>query len=215
MQTLIDLNNLTDGEQEMLSYCEKIGGQTSLKELVSLYRIAVSLPENSRILEIGSYRGRSAAALGFAIRNTNKKLYCLDIWCGYDSQKDNPIKGDLLKENLPSTDYAVLEDFLKNTEIFGESICHLRGKTSDFSDILVKNSFNMSFIDGAHDYENVSYDIDASLKILRSGAWICGHDFHSAGVGVKKAVEEKIFNNPAIKSSGIIPETTVWVAIVK
>ncbi len=215
MDPVIDMNNLSIEEHEMLNYCEKLGGQTSSIELVALYRVTQSLPENAKIIEIGSYRGRSAAAFGFAIRNTSKKLYCLDIWRNYDTQKDNPRKGDLIKDNLPLTDYEVFEDFLKNTEMFGDRVCHLRGKTSDYSDILVEDSFNMVFIDGAHDYENVSFDIDTSLKMLKPGGFICGHDYHSAGVGVIKAVNEKILNNADIDSSGIIPKTTIWIAIVK
>ena len=215
MDPAINMNDLSVEEQEMLNYCEKLGGQTSSIELVALYRITQSLPDNARILEIGSYRGRSAAAFGFAIKNTNKKIYCLDIWRNYETQEDNPRGGDLLEDNPDLTDYEVFGDFLKSTEVFGESINHLRGKTSDFGDILLEDSFNMVFIDGAHDYENVSLDIDTSLKILKPGSIICGHDYHSAGVGVKKAVNEKIFDNPAMKNDGIIPETSIWIAILE
>jgi predicted O-methyltransferase YrrM len=209
------MNDLSAVEYEMLSYCEKLGGQTSSIELVALYRITQSLPENARILEIGSYRGRSAAAFGFAIKNTSKKLYCLDIWRNYNTQDDNPRKGDLVQDPLELTDLAVFEDFLKKTELFGDSICHLRGKNSDFKDIFAEDSFNMVFIDGAHDYDNVCFDIDTALMILKPGSIICGHDYHSAGIGVKKAVNEKIFDNPEIKSDGIIPETSIWIAILE
>ena len=215
MEPIINLDDLSNDEHEMLSYCEKLGGQTKPKELVTLSRIANSLPDEARILEIGSYRGRSAAAIGFAIRNTKKKLYCLDLWRNYNTQKDNPIEADPLKNQLDSTDFGVLNDFLKNTELFGENICHLRGNTSDFRDVLVSDSFNMVFIDGAHDYENVCFDIDTAMKILCSDGIICGHDYHSSGHDVIKSVNEKILENPDIKSSGIVPDTSIWIAMLK
>lgn len=213
MNHLIDMNDLNPRETEMLSYCENLGGQTMPIELVVLFRAASNIPDNSKILEIGSYRGRSSAAIGYSIKNTNKKLYCLDIWRNYNTQPDNPLKGDLKKDNLPKTDFQVIEDFMKNTDWLDENICHLRGRTVDFIELFADESFNMVFIDGAHDYNNVSIDIDFAMRILKPKGIICGHDYHSAGTDVIKSVDEKIINNPDIKIKGIIPDTSIWMGI--
>ena len=215
MDTVIDLNDLSAEENEVFSFCDKIGGHTSYEELLFLYRTVKSLPEDAKVLEIGSYRGRSAAAMGFAVKNTTKKLYCLDLWGDYSSLLDNPIETDQLKNQLDTTNYAVLQNFLENTDLFGASICHLRGKTSDFRNIFSANSFDMIFIDGAHDYENVCYDIDTAFMIIKQGGIICGHDYHRGGIGVIQAVNDKILNNNNVASSKIAKGTTIWSAIVK
>ncbi|CAB1073868.1 hypothetical protein D1AOALGA4SA_1981 [Olavius algarvensis Delta 1 endosymbiont] len=74
----------------------------------------------------------------------------------------------------------------------------------------------MIFIDGAHDYENVTFDIKTALSCIKNGGIICGHDFYSgkgAG-GVVKSVEENVLNNAKISRCGIYPGTTIWIAFL-
>jgi len=56
--------------------------------------------------------------------------------------------------------------------------------------------FDLVFIDGAHDYENVYADVHAWRKKVRPGGWLSGHDYKTDGNyfglirAVNKATEE-------------------------
>lgn len=195
---------------ELLASVTKIGGWFSEKEIVTLYLFAKNLPDKASILEIGSYRGRSSNAIGHAIKGTGKTLYCLDVW--RDFEKQGIRKDDKSAEFLPPTDFAIFEDFLKETEWFSENIRVLRGSTRQFRDFLPPNFFSMIFIDGAHDYENAFRDISAALKCLRKGGLICGHDFISNAPGVIKAVNELIVGPGKFQNFGVIQQTSIWYA---
>ena len=64
----------------------------------------------------------------------------------------------------------------------------------------VAGSFDMCFIDGAHDYESVCTDIN-SWAPLTTGL-LCGHDYDHADV--KRAVTELVPNHTVIEG------TTIW-----
>jgi len=68
----------------------------------------------------------------------------------------------------------------------------LRGRSSDFAGMLEGKDFDFIFIDGAHDYDSVRYDIKVAFSALKPGGFLCGHDFHSEGFGVMRAVNELI-----------------------
>lgn len=104
--------------------------------------------------------------------------------------------------------------FFKNTDWFNENLRILKGSTTEFSDFLPTNYFDLIFIDGAHDYENVCNDIEVSINALKSGGILCGHDYHMGGVDVQKAVQEKIFKRSDIKEGGVFSKTSIWFAIL-
>lgn len=202
---------ITADEYEMIQRVERIGGWFSSAEILTIYRAVKSLPNNAKILEIGSYRGRSTNAIGYAMQRSARKLYCLDIWREFEQQCIR--QSDQTAHLLPPTDYAIFEDFLRNTEWFNDQLCILRGSTNQLQEILPQRFFDLIFIDGAHDYENVFRDITVSLRCLKSGGIICGHDYHTdGGQDVIKAVHELIFLNQRFYEHGVFNDTSIWFA---
>jgi hypothetical protein len=49
-------------------------------ERLLLYRLAISLPRNCTIVEIGSYIGASSSFLASAAKEKSGILYCVDTW---------------------------------------------------------------------------------------------------------------------------------------
>ncbi len=201
-------------EKKMLEEVEAIGGHFSGIEMLMMYRLVKLLGENPRILEIGSYRGRSTNVIGHALKGRQGEIYCLDIWRNFDIQPDSPLKSDPTALELPPTDFAVFEDFLSNTEWLAEKIRILRGSTLQFQHFLPAGFFDLIFIDAAHDYESVAFDISVSLRSIKEGGIVCGHDFHSMGHGVRKAVGEMIFNNTNMVKHEVLPNTSIWYGIM-
>jgi len=199
-------------EEERLHEAEGVAGWLSSKEMLALYRLAGMLPDRARVLEIGSYRGRSTSLLGGAIRCTSKELYCLDPWRDYEQQGIRA--EDPTADRLAPTDFGILEDFLRQTEQFSPRMRILRGSTTDFKDLLPAGFFDLIFVDGAHDYYSVVNDIRISLRSLKSGGILCGHDFcPDSGKEVAEAVRQLIFSNPSIKEHGVFEDTTIWYGV--
>lgn len=155
-----------------------------------LYWLAVQARKHSRILEIGSYRGRSTMALALATSGT---VDCVDDFRGEAATRDwhgaklaaefsNNLRAELAigKVNLHCMTFAE----------FMESDDHGR--------------FDMVFIDGTHvPAEAVAEDCRFANALIVPGGLVCGHDWTVGNVieGVRQ-----VFPN-----AGPIPGTeTLW-----
>jgi predicted O-methyltransferase YrrM/chaperonin cofactor prefoldin len=133
-----------------------------------------------RILEIGSWAGGSAITWANGIERfaqRNGQVICVDPWREY---LDLEVNDDLI--------YTEMEDalareqiyplFQKNIEASGynDLITEIRGSSFEILPILAKDSFDIIFLDGSHDYENVLHDLQLSESLLRDGGILCGDD---------------------------------------
>ncbi|WP_244532950.1 class I SAM-dependent methyltransferase [Geitlerinema sp. PCC 9228] len=201
----------TNIETEVIEKVERVGGWFSELEILTLYRLVAALPDRSRILEVGSYRGRSSNAIGYGLQNSAKELYCLDIWKNF--QERGSLDADPTAYKIPKTDYGVFEDFLKNIEWFSDRVRVMRGSTQQFQELLPQEFFDLIFIDAAHDYENVRKDINIALQCLKPGGILCGHDYQKGkNFGVIEAVQEIVFSNSEFVEFGSIEGTSIWFA---
>lgn len=161
--------------------------------------LATTARNCERIVEFGSFHGRSTRALA-----DNSPDYC-KIWAVDPWNGEYPLEsGDTLK----TINTYVLPLFKENLRdhIDTGKVIPVRG----FSTTFVRPTYegfplfmDMVFIDGDHRYETVRKDIKSALKMLRIGGIVCGHDFgHPTWPGVKKAVDEFLHN--------VQIEDTIW-----
>jgi predicted O-methyltransferase YrrM len=197
-------------ERTMLDSLNGIEGLMLEEEALALFRICKMLPNKARILEIGSYQGGSTLAIGHAIAGTDIELYCLDPWSNYLDQSDF---SDFERSKI-SDDFRIINNFIKNTAFIGDNLRMLRGKSKAFASLLKGMDFDFIFIDGAHDYDSVRYDIKLAFSSLKLGGFVCGHDYHSAGYGVVRAVNELIGGVPTISIKGKIKDFHIWFGII-
>lgn len=199
-----------EDEQAMLESLSGIEGLMLEKEALALYRSCKLLPSKGKILEIGSYQGGSTLAIGHAIINTDIELYCLDPWSNYLNQEDFAT----FERSTVSDDFRIINNFIKNTSFIGANLRMLRGKSSAFAGMLEGKDFDFIFIDGAHDYDSVRYDVKMAFSALKPGGFVCGHDYHSEGHGVVRAVNEMIGGVPAIVNKGKFDDTNIWFGLI-
>jgi predicted O-methyltransferase YrrM len=197
-------------ERAMLDSLNGIEGLMLEQEALALFRICKRLPDKARILEIGSYQGGSTLAMGHAISGSKIELYCLDPWSNYLDQGDF---ADFERSKI-SDDFRIINNFIKNTAFIGDNLRMLRGKTSAFAELLEGKGFDFIFIDGAHDYDSVRFDIKVAFSALKPGGFVCGHDYHSEGHGVVRTVNELISGAPSIVNFGKFDETHIWFGII-
>lgn len=152
--------------------------------------LAEQAAAHERIAEIGSWMGRSSAAM---CDHTNGKVWCIDTWMGSDEPAHDRILGGKDKEWL-------MGQFLVNA---APNAIPLRMTSVNAAEYFRRHgmSFDMIFIDGAHDTESVKADILAWRPLLEAGGLFCGHDYFTT---VKEAVDELLVVHEA-------PDTTIWV----
>ncbi|MCH9843882.1 MAG: class I SAM-dependent methyltransferase [Alphaproteobacteria bacterium] len=135
-----------------------------------------------RILEVGSFKGRSAASAVYIITQTNKEgeMHCIDTWKGgSEHQADGTAPADMnaVHKEFDERMQTALElaekgnvkiEFFKHQGYSDEKLVHLLANG-------YKNYFDFIFIDGSHQADDVLCDAVLAYKLLRVGG-ILGFD---------------------------------------
>ena len=145
-------------------------------------RMVRKFPSDSTFVEVGSWKGKSAAYMAVEIENSNKdiRFYCVDTWEG--SVEHDHI--DL--SNLHQT-------FLDNMRPVEHRYIPLKMTSLEASRKFKDNSLDFVFLDASHEYEDVKKDILAWLPKVKPGGVLAGHDYYEGGEyhpGVKLAADE-------------------------
>ena len=164
-----------------------------------LYKYFIDqLNDGSHIIEVGSWKGKSAAFLAVEIINSGKKIKfdCVDTWLGEESyyQQDTYVKQQKLYEL-----------FLSNIEPVKHIINPIRLQSIEASKLYKDSSIDIIFIDACHEYDCVISDISCWLPKVKHGGILSGHDYQWETV--KKAVHE------LLGMKNIVPVNHCWVHI--
>lgn len=131
-------------------------------------------------VEIGAWKGMSAACMAVEIINSKKniKFDVIDTWKGSPemSQDCDVINGTLY------------DTFLSNIEPVKQYINPIRTTSLEGSKLYNDKTLDFVFIDAAHDYDSVKADITAWLPKVKESGVLGGHDI--GHFPVQKAVEE-------------------------
>jgi len=150
-------------------------------------QIVAAAPNKAHFVEVGVWKGRSAAFMAVEIINSGKIIQfdLVDTWGG--SIEHQPLQED------------VFEVFNKNIAPVSSYVNIKRMESTLAALNYEDNSLDFVFIDAAHDYENVKADIKAWLPKVKSGGYLAGHDYPT-WEGVTMAVNE-IFGSENIESN--------------
>jgi len=133
-----------------------------------------------RILEVGSWKGRSTHALCTGAAKTGGAVYAVDHFGGSSEEGDYTHGAD------PEETYNA---FRENTKQFSSLVVH-RADSLEAAKEYPDGFFDMIFIDGTHDFENVRADILAWAPKCRG--LLSGHDFSPTWPNVQAAVRSAI-----------------------
>lgn len=144
----------------------RIPGFTSPIELSFLYHAVLALPGNGRVVEIGSYLGRSTAVLGHAVAQAARApVAAVD-----------PHTGDLtIAASLGDTH----ERFLLNMRTAGVGLhVHLIRATSvEAAGAWAGEPVELLFVDGLHTHDAVVADLESWSPFLAPGACVVFDDY--------------------------------------
>jgi len=116
------------------------------------------------MVEIGSFAGVSSELFAIHVRS----IICIDPYSPY-----------------PEIDYDLIlnaeNQFLSMMNNYN-NITKLKMNSKDAVNLFNDGSFDIIYIDAAHDYDNVKFDITSWMPKIKNGGYLSGHDFSLPGV---------------------------------
>lgn len=149
-----------------------------------LYRFMVERAQDgARFVEIGVWKGKSAAFMAVEIINSGKKidLFLVDHFKGSLEHQDDP---QVLNDSLEAQCKA-------NLEPVSHMIKYITMSSVAAASTFPDESLDFVYVDGSHEYQDIKDDIEAWLPKIKKGGVIAGDDY---GVGrhpdVQKIIDE-------------------------
>jgi hypothetical protein len=155
----------------------------NLKERAALADIANALGLSTAV-EIGTHQAVFAKAFMQRFRGT---ITLIDPWEGFTEGFDTYYPA--IDEDSRDRDWD-FEIARSEMEQFGERVTLHRMRSEEAYSAFEDESVGIVYIDGLHEYEDVSRDISLWYPKVQRGGIISGHDFHACLPGVVSAVEE-------------------------
>jgi predicted O-methyltransferase YrrM len=165
----------------------EIQGWMSAPELAFLHCVALSIPRGATVVEVGSWKGRSTAAICEGLKSVpDAKLFAVDTFAGEagNTYQLERYMGELAEDR-------VYREFRANTEEYS-FVEVLRMSSLDASRQFADDSIDWIFIDAEHTFERVTADIRAWFPKLKRGGLVSGHDYPK--FAVRCAVDTRLPN---------------------
>lgn len=202
-----------------------VPGWTPLDQLCALFNLAVASADvPGDIVEIGSWCGRSAAALALAARFCGKgQVHCIDLFPTREDWYANPdgtysfrvsVDGEEVRAYTSQTVWkepfesqiaplyerheGILDYFRETMHGFGleDGVTVTRGTVEHFAHGAPADlACRLAFIDGDHGYEAVIRDIEHVERWISPGGWICFDDAFTGYDDIDRAIRERIVGN--------------------
>jgi SAM-dependent methyltransferase len=150
------------------------------------------------ILEIGSWKGQSSINMAKTIKRLglNSIIVCVDTWLGSVDFIAAENKLDNSRDCYPVFGYPqVYYHFLANVinHNVNDIIVPFPQVCSIACQWFISNNlkFDLIYIDGSNNYEDIMYDLHCTWKVLNNEGIIFGDDFNNHNFpSIKKAVNE-------------------------
>lgn len=136
--------------------------------------VAATVPDGGFIVEVGSWKGKSASYLWDRIEDLGKTVDFVAV--------------DTFLGDSDTGFQDIYEEFTANVQ--GRGLGWARTESAQYAK-RQSDQADAVFIDAAHDYESVKADIAAWLPKVKPGGFFGGHDIDAPGV--KQAVDEAGF----------------------
>lgn len=141
--------------------------------------LADIIPENSKILEIGVFKGEFSNKL---LSRNPKELYLVDIWLGSWGSGDKDGNNHVNIDNMEFTYLDIYKKYIEDSRVHV-----VRSNSTLFLQNWYKDYFDVIYVDGDHEYSAVYSDMVNSLGVIKNGGLLMGHDYHHQ---IKQAVDK-------------------------
>jgi len=161
---------------EITDEWEKIQGWLTVLQAKALIERVEELPAGAKILELGSWRGRSTAVLGMAAAKADRgiRVYAVDHFEGSPSQRADAMRDATLDDD------GVYPDFLENMGklgLLGHTVIPLREDHAIAVGRMKDESVDLVFLDGDHSAGATTGLFKMVEPKLKPGGAIVIHDY--------------------------------------
>lgn len=179
---------IIDRYSEAVRAADRIPGWYHPDQLRYLELLATTtVGPKEKIVEVGTWFGRSAYVLAYVAALKEGELICVDTWRGLpQSPLDNRYEAALTTN--------VLHAARNNLAVFGATVRFEVGESSIVLPSIPTNYAALIHIDGDHSLPVVEEDVLSGWRIARKGGVICGDDYNEPDV------------QTAVRALGIVPE---------
>jgi predicted O-methyltransferase YrrM len=191
---------LTDERASLLAVLDGVEGWLGADEAWALRQAVATIPGSGpvRVVEIGSWKGRSTIALasGAAARPAGGVVHAIDPHRGGVAHRlsGEADSYDAFLANIDRAGVRHLVDPIRSTSAVA------RRRVPD-------DSVHVLFLDGSHRYHDVLYDTEAWEPALRAGARVAFHDAVEYP-GVAAVLRERVLTRgSAFRSPRLVQET--------
>ncbi len=152
-----------------IRHFRNIEGWLAKNEALALYQIAKKLPPGARVVEIGSWKGRSTYCIAKGLKDG--RIYAIDPFDASGEQGSRELYAHE-KGNLP-----LVEQFKRNLQQHGllDKIVVQQGYSREFADVVDEADF--IFIDGDHSPEGCDHDFQMFAPKVKKGGLLGFHDY--------------------------------------
>ena len=179
-------------------HIEKAVNISGLITNLEIESLAILASTHQRILEIGSYTGKSTRALA---DNTEGFVVACDDFLG---PREAVLTWKDRNNVYPCFENNVL-DLLESGKVLLWRTKHEQMTVEGLAELVGEERLDMCFIDGGHSYADVARDIKFCQRVLVPGGMLCGHDFQFCAPDVIKAVTE------LLGQVEVVPNTSIWI----
>jgi predicted O-methyltransferase YrrM len=157
----------------------RIPGWFDLSKAIAVQRVVKRLPAGARLVELGSFQGRSSVAIA-AVLPPGARLYCVDHFQG--SPEHQTMKLDLGSLRQAFDRHMVEFGVQDRVEVMALS-------TREAAARFQPDSLDFVLLDAAHDFDSVHADLIDWYPKLKPGACLVCDDYEPAWPGVMQAVQ--------------------------
>ena len=141
----------------------------------------------AHFVEVGAWKGRSAAYMGVEIINSGKniKFDCIDLFTGDQNphtRLNQGISDEGLKDILEND--TLYKECVSNLEPIKDYVNIIKGESAESASLYKDKSLDFVFLDAAHQYDNVKADLEAWYPKVKDDGVLAGHDVGTKGVQV-------------------------------
>lgn len=185
---------------EIITRIEDVPGCLNTDQGMILYYLAASATTTGRVVEIGSFLGRSTLWLAHGVRHAGVgRVVAID-----------PHEGHERPDIEPGVDaYAAFLEHIRQAGV-DDVVEPIRERSQRVAERW-NEPIRLLWVDGSHDYQDVRADLEGFAPHVRPGGYVALHDTRGGHFpGVRKAMLEFFARHPEFTRTAALRNMTVY-----